>query len=882
MPLPSGTITFLFTDIEGSTNLWKQYPDAMPTCLVEHEILLRRAIEANNGAVFKTVGDGLCAAFATPREALKAALSAQTALCAHAWGETGALRVRMGLHTGTAQERDNDYFGPNLSRVARLVALACGGQILLSQATYELVRDGLPDGMNLMFLGTHRLKDLQHPEHVYQLLHPDLPSDFPPLQSLDALPNNLPQQMTSFIGREQQLREVEELLGKTRLLTLTGSGGTGKTRFSLQVGAEVLEHYADGVWLVELASLSDPLLVPQAVAAVLNVCEEAGRSLLATLTATLKSKTLLLILDNCEHLIHACAQFADTLLKQCPHLRILASSREGLGITGEVTYYVPSLTRLDPRQLPSGQNRVSALTECESVQLFIERATALQSHFTITEANAPAVAEICYRLDGIPLAIELAAARIKVLSVEQIASRLEDCFRLLTGGSRTALPRQQTLRALIDWSYDLLNDQEKALLGRLSVFAGGWTLEACEQVATGEDMEAWDTLDLLSALVDKSLVVCEESRGESRYRLLETIRQYASEKLLASGQSNFARKRHRDYYLALAEDARPKLRGASQTAALSQLEAEMDNLRAALNFCCEEAESAEIGLRFAGALWRLFLIRGYRGEIRAVLNALLNRPDAQFPTLARADALTGAGNLAHLQGEMEQARLFHEECLEIQRALGDKQGIAVALCNLGLLAQEQGDPGRAHSLQEESLALHREMGDKQGIARALGHLGLLAQDVNNHELARALHEESLALRRELEDSHGIAITLGNLGLTALQQSDGDSAYVCLVECLTLCRSLEEKFVTPYALEGFAGLAKMRQQPERATQLYGAATALREALGAPLPARDGEEIARTLIELRQMLGEETFEQVYATGRSLTLQQAIEYAICPEEA
>ena len=414
--------------------------------------------------------------------------------------------------------------------------------------------------------------------------------------------------------------------------------------------------------------------------------------------------------------------------------------------------------------------------------------------------------------------------------MEQIASKLDDCFRLLTGGSRTALPRQQTLRALIDWSYDLLNAHEQALLCRLSVFVGGWTLEACEQVAAEEGVEAWDTLDLLSALADKSLVVCEEVRGETRYHLLETIRQYAREKLAASGQQEAVCRRHRDYFLALAEEARPNLRGASQAATLSLLETELDNLRAALNFCCEDADSAEYGLRMAAALWRVFLTRGYLAEERAYLSVLLNRPEAQAPTRARADALNGAGNLSQLQGEIEQARVFHEESLAIQRTLGDKKGLAAALCNVGLLAQEQDDHERAMDFQQESLALYREMGDKQGIARALGNLGLLAQKVNDHALARALHEESLTLRRELKDSHGIAIALCNLGLTAIQQSDGDDARLCLVECLTLCRSLEEKFVTPYALEGFAGLAKMRQQTERATQLYGAATALRESSG----------------------------------------------------
>ncbi len=876
MKPPSGTITFLFTDVEGSTRLWEQYPDAMPASLEAHDVLMRRAIEAHNGYVFKTVGDAFCAAFATPQDAINAAVSAQSALNSYVWGEMGALRARMAIHTGTAQERDNDYFGPTLNRTARLQALAYGGQILLSQAACDMARDNPPLDISLKFMGACRLKDLQRPEHAYQLLHPHLPFEFPPLRSLDALPNNLPQQLTSFVGREQQLREIQQLMGSTRLLTLTGSGGTGKTRITLQVGAEILEQYTDGVWLVELASLSDPTLTPQAVAVALKVQEQAGSPLLDTLTASLKNKNLLLILDNCEHLIQSCARLADTLLKSCPGLRILASSREGLGIAGEATYPVPPLTRLNPRHLPLGQARIAAITQCESVQLFSERATALQPHFAITENNAPALAQICYRLDGIPLAIELAAVRVKVLSVEQIASKLDDCFRLLTGGSRTALPRQQTLRALIDWSYDLLNEHEQALLCRLSVFVGGWTLEACEQVAAEDGAEAWDTLDLLSALADKSLVVCEEVRGETRYHLLETIRQYAREKLAASGQQEAVCKRHRDYFLMLAEEARPKLRGASQAATLSLLETELDNLRAALNFCCEDADSAEYGLRMAAALWRVFLTRGYLAEERAYLSVLLNRPEARTPTRARADALNGAGNLAQLQGEMEQARVFHEESLEIQRILGDRKGLAAALCNLGLLAQEQGDPERAMDLQQESLALYRDMDDRQGIARALGNLGLLAQEANDSARSRELHEESLLLRRELNDTHGTAIALCNLGLTALQQGDGEYAYTCLGECLTVCRSLEEKFVTTYALEGFAALARMQNQAERAAQLYGAASALRETIGAPLPVREREEMAHTLEELQQVSGKEIFERSYARGLAMNLQQAHEYA------
>src|SRR5579871_4949806 len=493
--LPSGTVTFLFTDIEGSTHLWEEHPEAMRTALARHDALVRGVIERHNGHVFKTVGDAFCAAFPTASEAVHAALAAQQALISEPWPAPLTIKVRMALHTGAAEVRDNDYFGQPLNRVARLLAAGYGGQALLSQTTYDLTHDALPPSVRLKTLGAHRLRDLNRPEPVFQLLHPDLPAEFPALKSLDNvfLPNNLPQQLTSFIGREREMAEIRSLLERSRLLTLTGIGGSGKTRLTLQAAAEVLGQYPDGVWLVELASLTDPDLIPQTVASALNLTEQAARSYTQTLIDHLQAKTLLLILDNCEHLIPACARLCYALLRICPRIKILASSREGLGIAGEMTYRVPSLSLPDSKQsLP-----LERLRQYEAVRLFIERAQLHKPDFTLTDQQAPALASVCHRLDGIPLALELAAARIRSLSVEEINTRLDNRFRLLTGGSRTALPRQQTLRALIDWSYDLLTDQEKRLLCRLSVFAGGWTLEAAERVCAGENeageaIEEWE------------------------------------------------------------------------------------------------------------------------------------------------------------------------------------------------------------------------------------------------------------------------------------------------------------------------------------------------------------------------------------------------------
>ncbi len=477
----SATYTFVFTDIEGSTRLWDEKPDAMRKALAEHDALVRDAMSVK-GRVFKTVGDSFCVAFTSASEAVQAALDAQDQLLKKDFGEIGSIKVRMGLHTGEAESRDDDFFGPALNRVSRLLSTGHGGQVLISQATYELVRDSLPKGAEVRYLGEHRLRDLERPEGVYQLVHELLPIEFPALRSLSELPNNLPLQVTSFVGREKELTAVEALVRKNRLVTFTGSGGTGKTRLSLQAAADLLADFEDGAWLVELAPLTEPELVPQTVAAALRVREEPGRSLSETLVSHLKDKHLLLLLDNCEHLLDAAARLVDSLGRSCPKVHVIATSREPLAIQGEQVYRVPSLSTPDPKKKES----LEVLNQYEAVRLFIDRAVLAQPAFQVTNENAPAVAQICHRLDGIPLALELAAARVRAMPVETIASRLDDRFRLLTGGSRTALPRQQTLRAAIDWSYGLLDEKEKTLLRRLSVFAGGWTLEAAEKVCADE------------------------------------------------------------------------------------------------------------------------------------------------------------------------------------------------------------------------------------------------------------------------------------------------------------------------------------------------------------------------------------------------------------
>ena len=835
MSLPSGTVTFLFADIQGSTALWDAHPNAMRLALARHDTLLRQAIEDNNGVVFKTIGDAFCAAFATAPDALSAALIAQLALQAEVWTEPITIKVRMALHTGAAEGRDNDYFGQPLNRVARLLSAGHGGQVLLSLPTEELTRDTLPPSTSLQALGEHRLRDLNRPEQVFQLLHPDLPAEFPPLKSPDHLPNNLPRQLTSFIGREKAIAEVTVLLAKTHLLTLTGSGGCGKTRLALQVAAGVLDQYPAGVWLVELAALSDPALVPQTVAAALGLSEQAGKTFVQTLAEFLASKRLLLVLDNCEHLLSACVHLSDALLRACPHLTILASSREGLGIAGEQTYRVPSLALPDPKQSMT----LEQVSHYEAVRLFIERAVSNKADFMVTNASAPALASVCHRLDGIPLAIELAAARVRSLSVEEINTHLDNRFRLLTGGSKTALPRQQTLRALIDWSYSLLTDQEKRLLYRISVFAGGWTLRATEQVSVGEGIAEWEVLDLLTSLVDKSLAIAETQGKTSRYRLLETVRQYARDRLAESEEGMGVRERHRDYFLALAEEVSPKLRGLEQAQCLVMLEEEHDNLRQALTFCREEPEGGEAGLRLGAALQGFWWIRGHLSEGRQHLSEVLSRSVVPAPVKARADALNGAGVLARMQGDYAAARAFHEESLTLCRESGNKRGIANSLSNLGGVGQNQGDYAAARTLIEESVTLFRELEDKQGIANSLMNLGNVAQYQGDYAAARALYEESMTLFRELEDKLGIADSLDN----------------------------------------FAELAHQERQERRAAPLWGAATALREGIDAPRSPQQQESFDREGAIVRSALGDAAFDAAFAEGGAMTIEQAIDFAVGP---
>jgi predicted ATPase/class 3 adenylate cyclase/Tfp pilus assembly protein PilF len=874
-PIPAGTVTFLLTDIEGSAGLWERDPRAMGPALARHDALLNAAIDRHGGTVVKSRGEGdsLFAVFQRATEAVAAAADIQESLGAESWPTSAPIRVRLALYTGEAELRDGDYYGAAVNRCARLRDAAHGGQVLLSETTQSLVSDGLPARLGLKDLGSHRLRGLKRPARVWQLVHSSLPADFPSLRTLDNLPNNLPRQLTSFVGRTKEIAEVKRLLGVTALLTLVGSGGCGKTRLALQAGADLLQEYADGVWLVELAPLSDPMLVPQAVATALGVKEEAERALLQTLIEYLRPRRLLLLLDNSEHLLAACASLAEALLRACPQLRMLATSREGLGIAGETTYRVPSLSSPHPNDAASPES----LSQYEAVRLFIDRATAVQPGFSVTNRNAPALAQLCYRLDGIPLAIELAAARVRAIPVEQIASRLDDRFRLLTGGSRTALPRQQTLRALVDWSYDLLADPERALLMRLSMFAGGWTLEAAERVCAGGVVEEWEVLDILTSLVDKSLVLYDGMVPDARYHLTETVRQYAREKVIGESQSHTFHQQHRDYFLSLAEEAREELLGREQGEWLQRLETEHDNMRVAFEFCAGDPDSGGLGLRLSGSLWKFWEIRGFYVEGRERCRIVLAHPGAQALGRDRAAALNAAGWLAYRQNDYVAARKLLEESVQISRGLNDAAALGGSLRGLGVVVADLHDFGLSRELLEEAVRLCRELGDRRGEAMSLNNLGAVIEIQGDHEAARSYYERARGLIAAVDDRTGLAITLGNLGRIACRQGDLPQARAFLTEALVLDRALRDRRLVASDLQALAGVEVAEAQHERAAWLLGAGAALCEQIGAPPHPLEQESINGYLAILGEALPDEDLATALAAGRAMGWEQAVAYAL-----
>lgn len=697
-----------------------------------HDQLVRQTVEAHGGHVFSTAGDSFTTAFHRPAEGLSAAIDAQLALAAQKWPGNLILKVRMALHSGVAAERNGDYFGPALNRAARLLTLASGGQVLLTEAIHGLVKDEPPTEVSFRNRGTHRLRDLSATERVFEAVHSGLEPTGELRHSL-ASANNLPLQPTSFVGRDQELEEAMKLISGSRLLTLTGVGGSGKTRLALQAATSLLDAFRDGVWLVELAPVAEPDGVARAIAATLGIREQSGQTLEEILIDHLRPLELLLILDNCEHLLDPSAWIAQRLLAAAPQIRILATSREMLGVAGEIPYQLRSM------DFPDIDESAEVISRFDAVRLFTARAEAVRSGFRVTSENARAVAALCHRLDGMPLAIELAAARLRILSPEQIASRLDDRFRLLTGGSRTALPRQQTLQAAIDWSYDLLEEQEKILFDRLSVFQGGFTLEAAEAVCASPPLEAHRVLDLLSHLVDKSLVIAADGYHGVRYRMLETLRQYGRERL-AEGETEEVREAHTTYFRGLVETALPHLRGLDEIEWQEKLEVEHDNLRQALRWSID-AGRATLAQGLAGSLYRFWMLRHHSDEGREWLRQAVDLEPGDQESWGRAQL--GAGTMALLHGDLEEGRRHLETALATLRKADRPDLISAAIHNLAMATIRMGDYQTGAELVGEELATAEAHNDFQSMAFASQELASLANASGDTEKGGHLLDEAL-------------------------------------------------------------------------------------------------------------------------------------------
>ncbi|MEX2547430.1 MAG: tetratricopeptide repeat protein [Chloroflexota bacterium] len=898
--VPGGTVTFVFTDLEGSTRLLGALRDVYAELLAGYHDLVGTIFAGHGGTELDRAGDGLFHSFTSARRAVAAAVEAQDAIARHDWPAGATVRARMGLHTGEpTQTERSGYVGMDVHRAARIAAAGHGGQLLLSQTTRELIATDLPTGTSLTDLGEHWLKDLAQPEHLYQLNGPNAPAAFPPLRSLVTLPNNLPRNLSSFVGRRQDVAEVRQLTTEAPLTTLTGPGGVGKTRLCLQVAAELVDTFADGAWLIELETLTDGRLVAQQVAVALSIAEASDADANQALLGHLRSREALLILDNCEHVIEDAARLANDLLRACHGLRILATSREALGVAGERIYPVRSLS------LPADATQLSLkhAAEFEAVSLFDERARAADPTFALIDENVGAVIEICRRLDGIPLAIELAAARVRALSVQQIAERLDDRFRLLTGGSRTVMPRHQTLRAAIDWSFGLLPEGERAVLWRLSVFAGNFTLDAAEAVCIGSDVESFEVIEHLTRLVEKSLV----NRQQDHYRLLETVRGYAREHSLEAGESEGAFARHRDWYLGLVREAAPTFfRGPESAPWLDRLDAEHDNLRAALAWSLDEPNGTGAALELVAGLWRFWEIRGYLVEGRQWLERALAVTSKDVSPM-RADVLTGAGILAAGQGDHAAAVAFHEDSLRIHEQLGDRLSRQYAMHNLANAALHQGDHQRARELYEKAIllrgrddpsiafalvnladvcdrqgdydaarqrydeAIEEAAGDVWATAYVLGSYGQSAMRHGDHSTARERYEQALGTYRQMGDQRSEARLMTLIADSSSAEGDEASARSMLYDALQIRCRLGDAPGICAALERISA-AVSASDAARATRILAAAAAMRDRTGARLSLKDQAAVDQQMAQLQQTLGAD-FQDVWRGGRAASLDDAV---------
>jgi predicted ATPase/class 3 adenylate cyclase/Tfp pilus assembly protein PilF len=873
------TYTFLFTDIERSTGLWAEDPAGMRAAVEEHDRELRALFAGHGGHVFRALGDAFYVAFGSASDALRAALAAQQTLAAIGARrpDLPEVRVRMAVHTGEAQARDGDYFGLALSHAARLRDAGHGGQVLVSAVASRLAGEGMPTGASLRDLGPHSLRDFPTPEPVFLLAHPDLPSDFPPLRTGTSTPHNLPRQLTSFVGREAEIADVRRLLSTAALVTLTGAGGCGKTRLSLEAASSLLGDFPGGVWFADLSAVRDEGLIEQTVAAALGVRPPPGRTHGEGLRDRLRAGPSLVILDNCEHLVDGCALFAETLLRDCPDLRVLATSREALGVPGETVTAVPTL-RLPEKGRGAAEISVRRLMQSESARLFVDRARAAAPNFRLEAKDAPYVAAVCRQLDGIPLALEIAASWAGVLRPRQIAERIEDRFKLLrAGGSRTALPRQKTLRGAIEWSYDLLTEGERALLRRLSIFCGGWTLDAAEAVCGLPDDED-DVLTRLFLLVRKSLVLAEPHPADgTRYRLLDTIAQFAREALDAAGETEPIERRHQAYFLGLTETAEPKLASGEQKEWLDRLEREHDNLRGAL---AVGGANCDVRLRLAYALHRFWVTRGHVEEGKRHLDELLastNGVGEEVSSELYCRAANAAGVLSLTSGDYDAARLRFEQVLASSRSRGDSTGVATALVNLGIIAHHLGDLDMAAARYKDSAALLRDAGDLPKLAMVLSNLGAAAEECGHLSEAEACQTEALSIQKRLGDKLRLANTLHNLGVIALKRGDTTAAHTRFFQCLHIRHQLADRTGLLDSITTLASLAVEERRFVEASWLMGAVESGCQELGAVIEPRLRGELEDDTHVTRERLGEVAFEEERLAGYGVGLMGAVEELI-----
>ncbi len=909
--LPTGTVTLLFSDIEGSTRLLERLGDRYVEVLAEHQQLLRAAFARFNGHEVSTEGDAFFMAFDKASQAVAAAVAAQRALAAHPWPADAVVRVRMGIHTGEPIVVGQDYAGLDVHRAARICSAAHGGQVLLSQPTRELLGSDLSSEVGLRDLGEHGLKDLPGAQRLSQLVIPDLPAEFPALRTVGSHLTVLPAQLTSFIGRQREVTAIRALLERpeVRLLTLSGPGGTGKTRLAVQIAAELAGAFPDGVCFVGLASVADPELVLSTIAQALGVRGVAGESLLHMLAERVGDRRQLLVVDNFEQVLTAGPVVVD-LLAACPQLAALVTSRAALQVSGEHIYPVPPLSLPDHTDAAVPDD----VTSSEAVRLFIERARAVNPDFAVTDANAPVLAEVCRRLDGLPLAIELAAAHSRLLPPQALLARLESRLQLLKGGSRDLPTRQQTLRATIDWSYALLEPDEQALLARLAAFAGGCTLEAAEAVCDlDSDLHVLAGLD---ALVNQNLLQPREDvEGEQRVGLLETMREYALERLSERGETEAIARRHADYFLGLAEQAEPELLGPRQGDWYDRLEAELDNFRAALAWFLAH-EQAEAAARLAATLLPLWRSRGHGSEgLRWLEAALERRGSLTPPTLAKtlfakgtllletgahqgqADrlleeslalfqelknttwtvrAVSVLGWAMRRAGEVDRGLALQQQAVALGREQTDRWSLALALINLGFSLLQAGDHVRARPVLDESLVLCQALGDPDGIAFTLDGLALLALIEGDPARASSLLEEALALARKIGNVSASAHFLADFGIITLHQSDYRLAARRFEEALGFASQLEDDLLTGECLWGLAAVAAGSGQPVQAVRLWGAAAALGYTMHVHSSA-DRQLEERLLTVTRQTLGRDAFQIEWTTGQAMRSTDAITYAL-----